>query len=68
MGDLVRDKRSGGPSGRGWMIATAVPLAAREVHASYSTYKLDSLNSPGANKYAIAYQHNPSKRVALHAS
>jgi predicted porin len=68
MADAVRDARSGGATGKGWMVATVVPIGPHEIHASYSTYKLDTGASPGASKYAIAYQHNLSKRTALYAT
>lgn len=68
MADGVRDERSGGASGKGWMVAAVVPVGVSEVRASYSTYKLDTSGSPAASKVAIAYQHNLSKRTALYGT
>jgi predicted porin len=60
----------------GWLIGVTVPVGAGLIRASYSgvKYKLQSNDpfsnkaDPKANKLALGYVHNLSKRTALYAT
>ncbi|MDQ0610357.1 putative porin [Variovorax sp. W1I1] len=59
----------------GYLLGVTVPVGAGLIRASYSSVKLDlnepfELNraDPKANKLAIGYVHNLSKRTALYAT
>jgi predicted porin len=59
----------------GWLVGVTVPVGAGLIRASYSgvKYKLDdnvlnNLPDPKANKLALGYVHNLSKRTALYAT
>ncbi len=59
----------------GWLVGVTVPVGAGLIRASYSgvKYKLDSNvfsndPDPKANKLALGYVHNLSKRTALYAT
>ncbi|MBV7540101.1 porin [Acidovorax sp. sic0104] len=64
-----QDKISGGADGKGFLIGGLVPVGAGEVRLAYSTYKIDTVGAdPRANKIALGYVHNLSKRTALYAT
>jgi len=64
-----QDKISGGADGKGFLIGGLVPVGAGEVRLAYSTYKIDTVGAdPRANKLALGYVHNLSKRTALYAT
>ncbi|MDH6592965.1 putative porin [Variovorax sp. TBS-050B] len=60
----------------GWLVGVTVPVGPGLIRASYSgvKYKTDDLNpfydkpDPKANKLALGYVHNLSKRTALYAT
>ncbi len=54
----------------GALIGSTAPVGAGLIRASYSTVKVksDVGSDPKANKYAIGYVHNLSKRTALYAT
>jgi predicted porin len=56
--------------GKGWIIATAVPVGVGEILAGYSTFKIDAGPGldPSARKVSVGYRHNLSKRTMLYAS
>jgi len=55
--------------GDGWLIGGMIPVGAGEIKLAYSQYKLDlAASSPEAQKWAIGYVHNLSKRTALYAT
>ena len=59
---------------KGYLIGVTVPVGAGLIRASYSGVKYDlnvpfsALEDPKANKFAIGYVHNLSKRTALYAT
>jgi predicted porin len=67
LGTLNRDS-TGAVSGRGGVIGVVAPLGANELKASFSTYKTDAANSPGAKKVAFGIVHHLSKRTALYTT
>jgi predicted porin len=71
MGHYVRDRADAVGStltGKGGLIGGLVPVGAGEIRLAYSTYKVDLANTPKANKWALGYVHNLSKRTALYAT
>ena len=57
--------------GRQWLVGALVPVGAGELRASYSSYRIDDNNGtadPHAQKLALGYVHNLSKRTALYAT
>ena len=54
----------------GLLVGVTAPIGAGVIRASYSTVKakIDNAVDPKANKYAIGYVHNLSKRTALYAT
>ncbi|WP_307658899.1 porin [Variovorax paradoxus] len=56
----------------GWLLGVTAPVGAGLIRASYSAvkYKTDNpfLDDPKANKLALGYVHNLSKRTALYAT
>ncbi|WP_307580226.1 porin [Variovorax paradoxus] len=64
----------------GWLLGVTVPVGAGLIRASYSAVKYktgnttndlffnDQNNNPKANKLALGYVHNLSKRTALYAT
>ncbi len=54
----------------GALIGVTAPIGAGLIRASFSTVKLNNDNGadPKANKFAIGYVHNLSKRTALYAT
>ena len=64
----------------GWLLGVTVPVGAGLIRASYSAVKYktgssnndlffnDQRNNPKANKLALGYVHNLSKRTALYAT
>lgn len=69
MAQYNQDKISGGADGKGFLIGGLVPVGAGEVRLAYSTYKIDTVGAdPRANKLALGYVHNLSKRTALYAT
>ncbi len=59
---------------KGYLLGVTVPVGAGLIRASYSGVKYDLnvpfsvLEDPKANKFAIGYVHNLSKRTALYAT
>ncbi|CAN7626003.1 porin [Variovorax sp. LjRoot175] len=59
---------------KGYLIGVTVPVGAGLIRAAYSAVKYDlnvpfsALEDPKANKFAIGYVHNLSKRTALYAT
>lgn len=69
MAHYNQDKVSGGNDGKGFLIGGLVPMGAGEIRLAYSTYKIDTVGAdPRANKLALGYVHNLSKRTALYAT
>ena len=70
MGQYV-DHRVEGPAidlhGKGWLVGGLIPVGAGEIRLSYSTYDY-GVNNAEAQKYALGYVHNLSKRTALYAT
>ena len=53
----------------GWLLGVSVPVGAGEIRAAYSRVSDEVLTADGkANKIAIGYVHNLSKRTALYAT
>jgi predicted porin len=67
MGLYDQDK-NGTVTGKGFNIGVSAPVGAGEVRAAYSTYKTDAAGTPKANKIALGYVHNLSKRTAAYAT
>jgi predicted porin len=62
---------------KGWLLGVTVPVGPGLIRASYSAVKYDfnlpttpffTTDDPKANKFAIGYVHNLSKRTALYAT
>ena len=63
---------------KGWLIGATVPVGAGLIRVAYSAVKYDlnltptlfgtTIADPKANKFAIGYVHNLSKRTALYAT
>jgi len=70
MGEWSRDRRESlvTLTGKGGLIGALVPVGAGEIRVAYSTYKFDSAGTPKANKLALGYVHNLSKRTAVYAT
>ena len=68
MGHYVRDRVSGGATGKGGLIGGLVPVGPGEIRLAYSTYKTDVAGNPKTNKIALGYVHNLSKRTAVYAT
>jgi predicted porin len=68
------------PSAKGWLIGATVPVGPGLIRASYSGVKYNDLplpagvnqifglKNPKADKFALGYVHNLSKRTALYAT
>jgi predicted porin len=61
------------PKADGWLLGVTVPVGAGLIRASYSGVKFrnvadDGTGDPKADKFAIGYVHNLSKRTALYTS
>ena len=56
----------------GWLLGVTAPVGAGLIRASYSAVKYNTNNpfvdDPKANKLALGYVHNLSKRTALYAT
>ncbi|MFN7857272.1 MAG: porin [Acidovorax sp.] len=70
MAHYNQDKISNGAEGTGFLLGATVPMGAGLIRASYSTYEIDNVTGldPRANKLALGYVHNLSKRTALYAT
>ncbi|MFY8083853.1 MAG: porin [Rubrivivax sp.] len=69
--EWAKDKVAGGKSGTGALFGANIPLGTNEVRVAVSNYKtkLASGASDGrANKLALGYVQNLSKRTALYAT
>ena len=64
MGLYDQDK-NGTVTGKGFNVGITAPVGAGEVRAAFSTYKIDAVK---ANKIAVGYVHNLSKRTAAYAT
>lgn len=60
--------KNGAVTGKGFNLGVTAPVGAGEIKASYSSYKTDAAGTPKANKLAVGYVHNMSKRTALYAT
>jgi len=69
----------GNPGAKGWLIGATVPVGPGLIRASYSGVKYENTqgnlnqlfgfnNDPKADKFALGYVHNLSKRTALYAT
>jgi predicted porin len=69
MGQYQRD-RVGTVSARGWLLGALVPVGPGEIRVAYSRYTTDQPigTDPRANKLALGYVHNLSKRTAVYAT
>jgi predicted porin len=61
------------PSGRGWLLGAAVPVGPGLIRLAYSAVQIDrkvlqSGNDPKADKVALGYVYNLSKRTALYTT
>lgn len=55
--------------GKGYLLGVSVPLGAGEFKASYSSYKQDIAGAaPQADKLALGYVYNLSKRTAVYTT
>jgi predicted porin len=55
----------------GWLLGVTVPVGAGLIRAAYSGVRYDTdalLDDPKANKLALGYVHNLSKRTALYTT
>ena len=55
----------------GWLLGVTVPVGAGLIRAAYSGVRYENdalLDDPKANKLALGYVHNLSKRTALYAT
>ncbi|CAN7237129.1 porin [Acidovorax sp. Leaf78] len=69
MAHYNQDDVKNGPEGKGFLIGGLVPVGAGEVRLSYSTYEIEVPGAdPRANKFALGYVHNLSKRTAVYAT
>jgi predicted porin len=68
----------GNPGAKGWLVGVTVPVGAGLIRAAYSGVKytnvgsnlnqLFNTNDPKADKFALGYVYNLSKRTALYAT
>jgi predicted porin len=69
----------GNPGAKGWLVGVTVPVGPGLIRAAYSGVKYDNTqgnlnqlfginNDPKADKFALGYVHNLSKRTALYAT
>ncbi len=59
------------PGTRGWLIGATVPVGSGLLRASYSGVQyrgFELIDEPKADKFAIGYVHNLSKRTALYTT
>jgi len=66
-----KDKISGGKTGTGTLIGANVPMGTDEIRLSVSSYKTELATGAAdgkANKFALGYVSNLSKRTALYAT
>jgi predicted porin len=63
------------PSAQGWLLGATVPVGPGLIRIAYSAVKIDTNRNlpqnngdPKADKFAIGYVHNLSKRTALYAT
>jgi len=69
MAHYNQDDIKNGNEGKGFLIGGLVPVGAGEIRLAYSTYKIETPGAdPRANKLALGYVHNLSKRTALYAT
>ncbi len=69
MGHYNQDKISGGADGKGFLLGGLIPVGAGEIRLAYSTYEVEVAGpDPRANKFALGYVHNLSKRTAVYAT
>ena len=51
-----------------WSIGATVPVGAGYIPVAFNSVKQDNAASTGANKFAIGYVHNLSKRTAIYTA
>ena len=59
------------PGTKGWLLGATVPVGSGLIRASYSAVKyrgFGPIEDPKADKFAIGYVHNLSKRTALYTT
>lgn len=57
------------PKGKGYLIGGKVPVGAGEIRASWSRYEREATGIDAkADKFALGYVHNLSKRTALYTT
>jgi len=55
--------------GKAFLVGASMPLGQSEIKASFSSYKRDTLGTdPRADKIAVGYVYNLSKRTALYTT
>jgi predicted porin len=60
-----------GPGTKGWLLGATVPVGPGLIRASYSAVRyrgLELAEEPKADKFAIGYVHNLSKRTAVYTT
>jgi predicted porin len=62
------DRISGGAHGKGAVFGANVPFGSNEIRASYSYYERNTAGEPKAEKLALGYVHNLSKRTLLYTT
>lgn len=67
--DQDRVKAPTDAKGKAFLVGASVPLGQGEFRASYSSYKRDTLGTdPRADKIAVGYVYNLSKRTAVYTT
>ena len=67
LAEISRDK-NGAVQARGWVVGGVYAIGSGDVRASYSRYGTDAAGSPRADKLALGYVHNLSKRTAVYTT
>ena len=67
MGLYDQDK-NGTVTGKGFNVGVSAPVGAGEIRGAYSSYKTNAAGTPKADKIAIGYVHNLSKRTAAYTT
>ena len=67
MGHYYQDK-AGTVKGKGALLGALVPVGVGQIRFAVSTWKTEAGSNPKANKIALGYVHNLSKRTALYTT
>ncbi|MDM0033769.1 porin [Variovorax sp. J22P271] len=62
------EKATASNTSTGYMLGVSVPLGVGSLNAAYSWVDIDLPGTPSADKIALGYVHNLSKRTALYAT